>query len=97
MFHVWPTPLTPKILAGFILGGCLLLTPNLLHAATTDSATLSWAGNSESDLAGYNVYQGTTSGSYGPAVDVGNTTIYTARNRKLSLGRLCSLSNQIRN
>jgi fibronectin type 3 domain-containing protein len=85
MFHVWPAPLTPKILAGFILGGCLLLTPNLVPAATTDSATLSWTANSESDLAGYNVYQGTTSGSYGPAIDVGNTTIYTAQNLQAGL------------
>jgi fibronectin type 3 domain-containing protein len=85
MFHVWPAPLTPKILAGFILGGCLLLTPNLVPAAITNSATLSWTGNSESDLAGYNVYQGTTSGSYGPAIDVGNTTIYTAQNLQAGL------------
>jgi chitodextrinase len=41
---------------------------------------LQWAANSESDLAGYKVYQGTTPGSYGPVVEVGNTTVYTAQN-----------------
>jgi len=48
--------------------------------SSSSSATLQWAANSESDLAGYRVYQGTTSGSYGPAVDIGNTTVYTAQN-----------------
>ena len=85
MFHVWPAPLTPTLLAGFILGGCLLLPPNLVHAATTNSATLQWAANSESDLVGYKVYQGTTSGSYGPAVDVGDTTVYTVQNLEAGL------------
>jgi len=85
MFHIWPAPLTPKILAGFILGGCLLLTPNLVPAATTNTATLQWDANQESDLAGYRVYQGTTSGSYGPAVEVGNITLYTAQNLQAGL------------
>ncbi|RMH35376.1 MAG: fibronectin type III domain-containing protein, partial [Nitrospirae bacterium] len=41
------------------------------------SATLTWDPNTESDLAGYNVYQGTSSGIYGPPINVGNTTTYT--------------------
>ncbi len=74
-----------KTLGGFVLAGCLFLTPNLLHAATMNSATFSWAPNSESDLAGYNFFQGTTSGSYGPSVDVGNRTTHTALNLQAGL------------
>ncbi len=46
----------------------------------TGSATLDWAPNTEPDLAGYRVYHGTASGSYGPAVDVGLATTYTISN-----------------
>ncbi|MEX2491089.1 MAG: Ig-like domain-containing protein [Nitrospirales bacterium] len=60
-----------------------------LHAYTmgsggvsNNSVMLQWAANSESDLAGYKVYQGTTPGSYGSAIEVGNTTVYTAQNLK---------------
>lgn len=41
------------------------------------SATLDWSPNVEPDLAGYRVYHGTSSGVYGPAVDVGLATTYT--------------------
>jgi len=47
---------------------------------TVTTATLSWAPNTDSDLAGYKVYMGTTSGLYGTPVDVGNVTTYTAGN-----------------
>ena len=47
---------------------------------TTSTATLSWAPNTDSDLAGYKVYMGTSSGRYGTPVDVGNVTTYTAGN-----------------
>ncbi|HQR14635.1 MAG TPA: fibronectin type III domain-containing protein [Nitrospira sp.] len=49
-------------------------------ATTATTATLSWAPNMDSDLAGYKVYMGTTSGLYGTPVDVGNVTTYTAGN-----------------
>ncbi|MDO8955978.1 MAG: fibronectin type III domain-containing protein, partial [Deltaproteobacteria bacterium] len=38
---------------------------------------LAWDPNTESDLAGYKVYYGTASGTYGTPVDAGNVTIYT--------------------
>ncbi|VAX33570.1 hypothetical protein MNBD_NITROSPIRAE01-1408 [hydrothermal vent metagenome] len=41
------------------------------------SAILSWDANSESDLSGYKVYFGTSSGSYGTPTTVGNVTTYT--------------------
>jgi len=85
MSHVITAICTPKTLVGVVLGCCIFLLPNIVQAATTNSATLSWAANSESDLAGYNVYQGVTSGSYGPSVNVGNTTIYTAQNLQAGL------------
>jgi hypothetical protein len=47
---------------------------------TTTTATLSWMPNADSDLAGYKVYMGTSSGRYGTPVDVGNVTTYTAGN-----------------
>ena len=46
-------------------------------AVLAGDALLSWDPNTESDLAGYNVYFGTASGTYGSPVDVGNQTTYT--------------------
>lgn len=40
-------------------------------------AILSWAPNTDSDLAGYKVYYGTASRRYGAPVTVGNQTAYT--------------------
>jgi hypothetical protein len=41
------------------------------------SVTLSWNPNSESDLGGYNIHYGTTSGVYTTSVNVGNVTTHT--------------------
>lgn len=69
-------------------GGSLSIPVTLTVASATSTkaptaastATLSWAPNTDSDLAGYKVYMGTTSGLYGAPVDVGNVTTYTAGN-----------------
>ena len=45
--------------------------------ALTDTAIVSWQANDEIDLAGYRVYHGTSSGSYGQPESVGITTNYT--------------------
>ncbi|WDT74630.1 MAG: fibronectin type III domain-containing protein [Candidatus Manganitrophus sp.] len=58
-----------------ILGFLLVL--NWTTAAMAANASLSWDANTESDLAGYKVYFGTASRSYGAPVDVGNQTAYT--------------------
>lgn len=69
-------------------GGSLSIPVTLTVASATSTkavttvttATLSWVSNTDSDLAGYKVYMGTSSGLYGTPVDVGNVTTYTAGN-----------------
>lgn len=54
---------------------CPLLFPGDSLALST--ATLTWDPNMETDLAGYNVYVGTSPGIYGAPITVGNVTLYT--------------------
>lgn len=49
-------------------------------AKASGTATLTWDPNTEADVAGYKVYAGTTSGSYGPPVDVGKVMTFTILN-----------------
>ena len=57
-----------------IVGMILIL--NWKTPAIAANAVLSWDPNTETDLAGYKVYYGTASGSYGAPIDVGNQTSY---------------------
>lgn len=55
----------------------LLLLPT---AAIAGNVSLQWDPNSESDLAGYKVYYGTSPGQYGTPITIGVTTTYTVSN-----------------
>jgi len=61
-------------LAFFLLPLAFCLLPSFVSAA---DVTLAWDANSESDLAGYVLHYGTSSGNYTSNIDVGNTTQYT--------------------
>jgi hypothetical protein len=60
--------------------GLLLLISFPFTSALAADVTLAWNPNSESDLAGYRIYYGTTSGSYTNSRDVGNATTCTISN-----------------
>jgi hypothetical protein len=57
----------------------LILFLTLLFSSIGSAAQikLAWNPNIESDLAGYKVYYGTASGTYGTPINVGNVTTYT--------------------
>lgn len=57
---------------------CLLIMLTLSHFCYSDieKVVIQWDANSESDLAGYQVYYGNTSGEYDSLFDVGNITNY---------------------
>lgn len=64
-----------KLLLSLML---FLFCPMLLFA---QSIVVTWNANTDSDLAGYKVYYGTTaSGTYGTVIDVGNVLTYTISN-----------------
>ena len=59
--------------------GMVLLVLFLGSIATVQAANVlvSWSANTESDLVGYKVYYGTSAGTYGAPINVGNVTSYT--------------------
>ena len=63
-----------KLAFGFIFLFSTLLFSRVGLAA---EIRLAWDANTESDVAGYKIYYGTSSKSYTGSVDVGNTTTYT--------------------
>lgn len=67
-------PLSMNRTALVIAGLMLILSWNQAIAANAD---LTWDANTEADLAGYKVYYGTSSRSYGAPIDVGNQTSYS--------------------
>ncbi len=69
-----------KVVLGSLLGICLIGSPTWGYAATSNTATLQWAANTESDLAGYKVYHGTSPGVYGVSLNVGKNTSYQYAN-----------------
>jgi hypothetical protein len=56
------------------------VTLTVMPPTTTGTATLTWTANTETDVAGYNVYMGTQPDRYGAPVSVGKATSYTAGN-----------------
>lgn len=59
---------------GFVL---IALFALLATARVGLSTTFSWNANTESNIAGYRLYYGTSSGKYTSSIDVGNTTSVT--------------------
>ncbi len=65
-----------KVLIASVFGVALFLIPNGVQSAINNSATLHWATNEESDLAGYTVYHGTSPGIYSETQDAGKTATF---------------------
>ena len=63
-----------KSFSSLMILAMLFLFPLSVIAA---SLQVSWNANTETNLAGYKVYYGTTSGTYDATVNVGNVTSYT--------------------
>ncbi len=63
-----------KIIQLFILAFILIYAHTVF---ATTNVNLAWNPNSESDLAGYKIYYGNSSGNYNTNIDVGNQTSYS--------------------
>lgn len=57
-------------------GFIILLSFMLVDVVCGASIKIAWNANQESDLSGYKVYYGASSGNYGSPVDVGNVTTH---------------------
>ena len=57
-----------------IFSACLIIFPFSTQNAQAAEITLAWDQNPESDVTGYKIYYGQSSGSYSTTVDVGNYT-----------------------
>jgi hypothetical protein len=69
------------------LSATLILTViSLIITSSSFGAILTWDANSEADLAGYNLYYGTSSQNYSSVVYVGNVTNYNLNNLNLNEG-----------
>ncbi len=62
--------------ARFTVGITLILLCGYSATAFAGSAVLTWSANTD-PIAGYKVYYGTASRTYGTPIDVGNQTTYT--------------------
>ena len=81
----WP-PLVLLVASLFVAGLMMVSLPGAVENAFS-SITLTWTppttntdGTALTDLAGYRVYYGTSSGSYGSPIDVGNVSTYVISN-----------------
>jgi len=72
----WELTLTIAISAFVLLSILVFTFPNALAA----KLTLAWDANTESDLAGYRLYYGTSTRNYPNNFDIGNVTPHTVPN-----------------
>ncbi len=70
------------LLSFFLVAAFLIIPFNEGYCA---QVTLTWDPNSETDLAGYEIYYGTSSGNYLGKIDVGNVTTYTVNGLNLGV------------
>ena len=66
------------VLASLVLSGVMAWTPaEAVGKVVGPGCYFTWDANTETDLEGYKLYLGPTTGSYGTPVDVGNVTTFT--------------------